>query len=132
MIEAIFELLFSFIGEFILELILESLVELGFHGAAERISSRARNRFLVGGAYTLFGGVLGFASLFIFPKVEFASAVLPALYFVVSPILAGFSLSCVSYLINQGIRPVSWFEWDKFLFGVFFAVAYSVSRVIFG
>ena len=132
MIEAIFELLFSFIGEFILELALESLVELGFHNAAERISNKVRNRFFVGAVYTIFGGILGFASLFIFPKFEFATAVLPALYFVVSPILAGFSLSYVSYLINQGIRPVSWFEWDKFFFGVFFAIAYSLARVIFG
>ena len=132
MIEAIFELLFSFIGEFILELVLESLVELGFHNAAERISNKVRNRFFVGAVYTICGGILGFASLFIFPKIEFATAVLPALYFVVSPILAGFSLSYVSYLINQGIRPVSWFEWDKFFFGVFFAIAYSLARVIFG
>ena len=107
MIEAIFELVISFIGEFILELILESLVELGFHGAAERISNKVRNGLLVGTVYTIFGGILGFASLFIFPKIEFASAVLPALYFLVSPILAGFSLSYVSFLINQGIRPVS-------------------------
>jgi hypothetical protein len=110
MIEAIFELIFSFVGEFILELVLESLVELGFHGAAERISNKVRNRFFVGTVYALFGGILGFASLFIFPKIEFASVVLPALYFLVSPVLAGFSLSFVSYLINQGIRPASWFE----------------------
>ena len=132
MIEAIFELIFSFVGEFILEVVLESLVELGFHGTAERISNRARSRLWTGGAYTVFGGVLGFASLFIFPKIEFASALLPVLYFIVSPILAGFSLTIVSYLINQGIRRVSWFEWDKFISGVLFAVAYSVARVIFG
>ena len=132
MIEAIFELIFSFVGEFILEVVLESLVELGFHGTAERISNKARSRFWIGAAYTVFGGVLGFASLFIFPKIEFASAVLPLLYFIVSPILAGFSLTSVSYLINQGIRPVNWFEWDKFMSGVLFAVAYSIARVIFG
>ena len=132
MLEAIFELIFSFVGEFVLELVLESLVELGFHGTAERISAKARNRFFVGAIYAVFGGILGFASLFIFPKIEFASAVLPALYFLVSPILAGFSLSFVSYLINQGIRTVSWFEWDKFFFGVFFAVAYALARVLFG
>lgn len=132
MIEAIFELIFSFVGEFILEVVLESLVELGFHGTAERISNRARSRLWMGGAYTIFGGVLGFASLFIFPKIDFASALLPVLYFIVSPILAGFSLTIVSYLINQGIRRVSWFEWDKFISGVLFAVAYSVARVIFG
>jgi hypothetical protein len=132
MIEAIFELIFSFVGEFILELVLEALVELGFHGAAEKISNKARNRFFVGAVYAVFGGVLGFVSLLVFPKIEFGSAVLPALYFFVSPVLAGFSLSFVSYLINRGIRPVSWFEWDKFIFGVFFAIAYSVARVLFG
>ena len=132
MIEAIFELIFSFIGEFILELILEVLVELGFHGAAERISNRARSRFLVGGAYLLFGAILGFASLYMFPKIKFASFALPLLYFVLSPVFAGLSLTTVSYLINRGIRPVSWFETDKFIFGVLFAVAYSLSRVVFG
>ena len=132
MIEAIFELIFSFVGEFVLELVLESLVELGFHGTAERISSKAKSRLIVGGAYAVFGGVLGFASLFIFPKISFTSSVIPVLYFLVSPILAGFSLTSVSYLINQGIRPVKWFEWDKFFFGVFFAVAYALARVLFG
>lgn len=132
MVELIVELVFGFIGEFALEIILEVLVELGFHGTAERISSKARSRIFVGGAYTIFGAVLGGLSLLIFPKIEFASSVLPALYFVVSPILAGFSLTTVSYLINRDIRPVSWFEWDKFLFGVLFAVAYAVARVIFG
>ena len=132
MIEAIFELIFSFVGEFVLELVLESLVELGFHGTAERISSKAKSRLFVGGAYAVFGGVLGFASLFIFPKISFTSSVIPVLYFLVSPILAGFSLTSVSYLINQGIRPVKWFEWDKFFFGVFFAVAYALARVLFG
>ena len=96
------------------------------------ISSKAKSRLFLGAAYAVFGGVLGAASLFIFPKIEFASGILPALYFVVSPILAGFSLSIVSYLINQGIRPVRWFEWDKFFFGVFFAIAYALARVLFG
>ena len=132
MIEAIFELIFGFIWEFLLELVLETLVEVGFHGAAERLSNRARSRFFIGGAYLVFGGILGYASLWLFPKMEFAYAVLPLLYFFFSPILAGFSLTTVSYLINRGIRPVNWFEWDKFFFGVMFAMAYSISRVIFG
>jgi hypothetical protein len=132
MLEAIFELIFGFVGELVLELVLEVLVELGFHGTAERISSRARSRLFVGAAYTVFGAVLGFASLYVFPKIAFASVLLPLLYFVLSTIFAGLSLTTVSYFINRGIRPASWFEWDKFLFGVLFAVAYSVARVIFG
>ena len=132
MIELIVELVFGFIGELALELILEVLVELGFHGTAERISSRARSRVFVGAAYSIFGFVLGAVSLFVFPKIEFASSVIPAIYFILSPLFAGLSLTTVSYLINRGIRPVSWFEWDKFLFGVLFAAAYAVARVIFG
>ena len=132
MVEAIFELLFGFIGEFLLELVLEVLVELGFHGAAERVSGKARSRSFVGPAYTIFGVILGALSLIVFPKIEFANALLPILYFLVSPIFAGLSLTTVSYFINQGIRPVNWFEWDKFLFGILFAVGYSVSRVALG
>lgn len=132
MIEAIFEIVFSFVGEFLFELVVEVLMELGFHGTAEKISSRARSRLLVGGAYVVFGSILGFASLYVFPKIVFANSVIPILYFVVSPIIAGFSLTVVSWLINRGIRPVSWFEFDKFAFGVLFALAYSLSRVIFG
>lgn len=132
MIEAIFELIFSVFGELILELIFEVLVELGFHRTAERISGRMRSRLFVGGAYGVFGAVLGAVSLLVFPKIHFADALLPALYFIVSPVFAGLSLTTVSYFINRGIRPVSWFEWDKFLFGVIFAVAYAVSRLVIG
>ena len=132
MVEVLFELIFSFFGELFLELILEVLVELGFHGTAERISSKARSRLFLGGAYLIFGAVLGGLSLLVFPKIYFGSSVIPALYFIVSPIFAGFSLTTVSYLINRGIRPVSWFEWDKFLFGVLVAIAYAAARVVFG
>jgi hypothetical protein len=132
MIEAIFEILFSFVAELVLEIVGEVLIELGFHATAERLSNKARNRFLVGGAYTIFGAGLGFLSLYLFPKILFANRLIPILYFVISPIIAGFSLTIVSWIINRGIRPVSWFELDKFVFGVLFAMAYSISRVVFG
>lgn len=132
MLEAIFELIFSFVGEFVLEFVLESLVELGFHGTAERISSNARSRLFLGAAYTFFGAILGFASLYMFPKIHFANAAVPILYFIVSPIFAGLSLTTVSYFINRGIRPVNWFETDKFIFGVLFAIGYAIARVLFG
>jgi hypothetical protein len=132
MLEVILEIIFYSLGELVLELICEGLVELGFHSTAEKMSNKARNRWVLGGAYTLFGAAIGYASLFVFPKIAFANSVVPILYFVVSPIVAGFALSIVSWLINRGIRPVSWFELDKFVFGVLFAVAYSLSRVALG
>jgi len=132
MIEAIFEIVFGFVAELVVEIVGEVLIELGFHSVAERLSNKTRNRFFLGAAYGLFGAVLGFASLYVFPKIAFANPAIPVLYFIVSPVIAGLSLTLVSFAINRGIRPVSWFEFDKFAFGVLFAVAYSISRVIFG
>lgn len=132
MLEALFELIFSFIGEFLFELVVETLVEVGFHKAADRLSNMTTSLSFVVLAYTLFGFVLGFASLYIFPKIHFGSIAMPVLYFVLSPVAAGFSLSIVSYIIQRGIDPVRWFQPDKFLCGVLFAVAYSVARVLFG
>jgi hypothetical protein len=132
MLEALLEIAVSFLGELVLEIIVEVLTELGFHSTAERVSNRARGRLFLGGAYLLFGGVLGYISIFLFPKIAFENNVIPILYFIISPMIAGFALSIVSWLINRGIRPVSWFELDKFIFGVLFAIAYSFSRVVFG
>ena len=132
MVEAIFEIIFGFIGELLLELVVEVLVEFGFHNTAGRLSDSFRSRTFVGLAYTVFGVILGFASLYIFPKVAFESAIVPTLYFIVSPIIAGFSLTTVSWLIDRGIGNSRWFKWDKFVFGVVFALGYSLSRVVFG
>ena len=132
MIEVIFEIIFGFVGELVLEIVVSGFVELGFHGTAGRISRGARNRLFVGAAYAVFGAVLGFASLYIFPKVRFANPLLPLLYFVISPIIAGFALTTVSWLIDRGIGNSRWFQLDKFVFGIVFAIGYSLSRVIFG
>jgi len=131
-LEAIFEIIFSFVWELVLEIVFEVLIELGFHATAENLSNKARSRVILGVAYTFFGAGLGFASLYVFPKIVFANRVVPVLYFVVSPIIAGLSLTFVSWLVNRGIRPVRLFEFDKFMFGVVFALAYSLSRVLFG
>ena len=132
MLEAIFEIIFGFVGELVLELVVEVLVEFGLHKTAGRLSDSFRSRTFVGFAYTLFGVILGFASLYVFPEVAFGSAVIPTLYFIVSPIIAGFSLTTVSWLIDRGIGNSKWFKWDKFIFGVLFALGYSMSRVFFG
>lgn len=132
MIEAILETIFGFVFELILELIGEALVELGFHSTAERVSDKTSNRILLGAAYATFGTLLGFLSLFVFPKIAFSNALIPTLYFFVSPIVAGFSLTTVSWIIDRGIHRVGWFALDKFIFGVMLALGYSLSRLAFG
>lgn len=132
MIEAIFEIIFGFIAELVLEFIAEAFIELGFESVAAKFSNRTRSRIFAFFLYGIAGMILGGLSVYFFPKIEFANPLIPTLYFIVSPIIAGVSLSIVSYFIVRDTRPVSWFEWDKFLCGVLFAGMYALSRVFLG
>jgi hypothetical protein len=118
--------------EVVIEVVGEVLFEFGFHSTAERLSSGVKNKFIVGTAYTIFGGILGGLSLLIFPKLVFANPLIPITYFVIAPIIGGLSLSFVSWIINKGIRPARLFEFNKFIYGVLFALSYAIARVIFG
>lgn len=131
MIEAIFELVFGFIAELVLETIGEILIEIGFHKTAGVISDGAWSKILLGGVYAIGGGVLGWASLLMFPKMAFARPGFAVFYFIVSPIVAGLALMTVSWLIDRGINNARWFQPSKFAFGVLFALGYSLSRLIF-
>jgi len=132
MLEAIFEIIFGFVGELVLEIVVEMLVEFGFHSTAGRLSESFRSRTFVGFAYAVFGAILGALSLLVFPNIQFGFALIPTLYFIVSPIIVGLALTTVSWLIDRGIGNSQWFKWDKFIFGVLFALGYSLSRVFFG
>lgn len=128
----LFEIVFELIGELLFELVAEVLLELGFHGTAEKISGRVKgSRWLIGLAYFVFGGVVGWLSLFIFPPFLLPQTWMVIAYLIISSLAAGIMLSLVSWLINRGIRPVNPFELDKFLFGVVFALAYATARVVF-
>lgn len=132
MIEAIFEIIFGFVAELVLEFFAEVLIELGITSVAEKFSNSTRSRVFGFVLYGIAGTVLGAVSVYSFPKITFANPLTPTLYFIVSPIIAGLSLSIVSYFIVRDTRPVSWFEWEKFLCGFLFAGMYAISRVFFG
>lgn len=131
MIEAIFELIFGFIGELVLETIGEVLLEYGFHGTAARISQGTSNKLILGAVYAAGGAVLGWLSLLMFPKMVFLHASFTVFYFIVSPIVAGLVLMTVSWLIDRGINNSRWLQPAKFVFGVIFALSYSLSRLAF-
>lgn len=126
------EIILELVGEVLFELVAEVLLELGFHGTAEKVSGRGKgSRWLIGLAYFIFGAVVGWLSLFIFPPFMLPETWMVIAYLIISSLAAGIVLSLVSWLINRGIRPVNPFELDKFLFGVVFALAYASSRVLF-
>ena len=131
MIEAIFELVFSFFGELLLETVGEVLLEYGFHGTASAISEGTGNKHFMGLVYAAGGAVLGWLSLMMFPKMVFSHGSFTVFYFVVSPIVAGLVLMTVSWLIDRGINNSRWLQPAKFVFGVIFALSYSLSRLAF-
>lgn len=128
----LFEIVFELVGELLFELVAEVLLELGFHGTAEKVSGRGKgSRWLIGFVYFIFGGVVGWLSLFIFPPFMLPETWMVIAYLIIASLAAGIVLSLASWLINRGIRHVNPFEPDKFLFGVMFALAYASARVLF-
>jgi hypothetical protein len=128
----ILEIIIELALELGLEIVGEGLVELGFHSTAERLSKGKRNKLIVGSVYVVAGIVLGALSLLIFPLIVFDSILIVVTYFLVMPLFVGLSLSIVSWIINRGIHDVRHFEMDKIICGILFALAYSITRVLFG
>lgn len=126
------EIVFEVLGELVLQFIAEGLVEWGFHGTAEKLSTGRRNRVFAGAAYVVFGTVIGWLSLFVFPPIVFADKLSLVIYVVFASAAAGFALSAVSWLINRGIRPANVFEVEKFVYGVIFAFSYMAARAFLG
>ena len=131
--EIIFELIFGFLAEFFLSIFGEILVEWGLHSLDERLSSKAWNRIFIGVLYTIGGFVLGAISLQFLPVMIFGSRSIPILYFVFSPIVAGFGLCFANWIVNRGIDDrAGFFQLSKFIYGVVFALTFTVTRSMFG
>lgn len=128
----LFELISEFALELVIEFIGEIFVEWGFHSTAERLSAGRRNVGVLVFAYALFGAVLGWLSLYVMAAAVIETGAGAAAYFVLSPILAGLMLTSVSWVINRGIRPVKFFETKKFVFGVVFGAAFTLTRALIG
>jgi hypothetical protein len=131
--EIIFELIFGVVIEAVLGVAGEILVELGLNPFADRLSGRAWKRVLTGALYILFGFLLGWFSLTIFPKFDFANNMIPVIYFVVSPIIAGLALCAVNWLLHRDIdNRIGFFQLQKFVYGAMFVLTFSSTRALFG
>jgi hypothetical protein len=128
----IFELIFGFLVELVLTILGEAVAELGLHAISEALNAKAWKRFLVGSLYATGGLILGAISLNLFPKMVFSTKVIPAVHFIVSPVIAGLALCFVSWIINRGINDRGFFDVSKFIYGVIFALLFSLTRSIFG
>lgn len=131
--EVIVEIVVYVIGELLLTVIGEALVELGFHSLSEAPGSRMSRRVFLGLIYAVAGIALGALSLKIVPLLIFGGPAINVGYFIVAPIIAGLALCLVSWLMNYGIDDrAPFFQAKKFVYGVLFALMFSLTRTIFG
>lgn len=127
--EAIFELLFQFVFEIVLEIAAELLFAFGFESIASTMrKGNDVNPVLGGIGYVLFGAVLGALSWFILPEPFVKSDFLRAANFIFSPVILGFSLCLFSWFFRRKAKGEGIFSLKVFLFGVLFAVSYSITR----
>ena len=131
--EIVFEIIFGLLGELLLSVIGETLVELGFHSLSEAPSNRVSRRVFFGFVYAVGGVVLGALSLKLIPLLVFGNPAIGVIYFIAAPILAGLALCLVNWLMNYGIDDrAAFFQVKKFVYGVLFALMFSITRATFG
>lgn len=130
--EIIVEFIFGFIAEIVLTIVGEAFVELGFHSVAHRLGERFWRRAFLAAIYATGGFILGALSLKLLPVMIFGNRAFAVLYFILAPIVAGLALCLVSWIIDRGINDRAFFDLTKFIYGVTFALVFSITRTIFG
>lgn len=130
--EIIFEIIFGFLGELLLSVLGEVLIELGFEAVTEAPASKGGKKFFLGFLYAVAGLVLGALSLKLLPLMVLGNRSVAVLYFVLAPVVAGLALCAVSWIIHRGIDHRPFFQLSKFIDGVVFTLAFSLTRTIFG
>lgn len=128
----ILELLVGIFLEGLLGLIGEVVVELGFSTVADRFSGRAWKRIFTVFAYIVAGIILGAVSLMVVSKQPFADWRLATIYFVLSPVVGGFLLCLMNWMLHRDLYQLRVFEPAKFLYGAIFILAFSITRNIVG
>jgi len=123
------EVLFQFIIEIVLEIAAELLFAFGFESIASTMrKGNDVNPVLGGIGYVLFGSILGALSWFVFSEPFVKSEFLKAANFIFSPVILGFSLCFFSWLFRRKAKGEGIFSLKVFIFGVLFAVSYSITR----
>lgn len=127
--EIIFEIIFQFIAEIFLQIFAEGLFELGFHSLAEALGKkRSRNPILAAIGYLLWGGIIGAASLFIFPTLMIKSPAFRIINLIITPIIAGLFMSLMgSWRIKKGQDLL---RIDSFIYGALFAFGLAIVRFL--
>ena len=119
------EFLFEILGEFLLQAIVEFFVELGIHAGSKPLR-KPTNPWIAAVGYALFGAVLGWLSLLLFPSHLVTSQALRIVNLVLTPIAAGLLMCAMGAW--RAKRGQAVLRIDKFAYGYLFALALALVR----
>ena len=125
-----FEVIFELIFELLFESLGELVVELGYHGWEKTHSAVKRNPVLGLLKYVVMGCLLGIISYWVLPAHFVDNEMLQWANRILSPLVLGFMLCLFSWFIKRKDLGEGIFNTDKFLAGVIFGAAYSVTRYL--
>ena len=128
--EFILELLFEVFGEFILQFIFEALSEVGLHAFRKRTERAPASPWLAVAGYVILGAACGALSLWLCPSFFVKSHAGRVVSLVVTPILAGASMSMLGAWRRK--RGEELLRLDRFAYGYAFALAMAATRFSFG
>ena len=124
--------------EFLLELFLEFLIEIGggvlldavLHTSSRFVRTRqALNTLLTLSMYLGIGLFVGWLSILIFPKAFVRSSNLHGISLLITPVLAGFTMSAIGWIrLRQGKLLI---RLETFSCGFIFAFAMALIRLLF-
>lgn len=125
----ILEILCDFFYEIFFQILAEILFELGCYGFSEPLNRKRRhNPILASIGYFISGGIIGAVTLFFLPSLMIHNPVLRIVNLIITPIIAGFTMSFVGFLRRKkGQNAVSI---DSFYYGALFAFSLALVRFI--
>jgi hypothetical protein len=131
MLTAVVEIIVAFVLELLAESIVELGAELGIHALDRGVRSKTAGPFLAAIFYGVVGITLGYFSSIVFPGRVVESPYLRIGLMAASAVSTGLMLCLISWFIYRKDRNERFWQAGKFVTGVIFGAAYSLSRSFF-
>jgi len=128
------ELLFQIIFEFFLEFIVQIIGEVFLEVAVQKLAPvprehKALNATLAVIMYFGLGVIIGWLSILIFPHSFIRSSRLHGISLIITPLLAGLTMSGMGWVRERQGKPV--ISLDTFAYGFIFAFGMALVRFLF-
>ena len=128
------ELLLQIIFEFFLEFIVQIIGEVFLEVVVQKLSPvpwdhKALNAILALIMYLGLGVIIGWLSILIFPHSFIRSSRLHGISLIITPLLAGLTMSGIGWLRERHGQPV--IRLDTFAYGFIFAFGMALVRFLF-